>query len=74
MLNWLKWLIAKKEMHELERWRIEWEQHRRWLAEFPDIANALDHLQQEVSGDYQRGIATLRDGIRERAAAQKGGA
>lgn len=71
MLNWLKWLIAGEEMRELERWRVQWEQHRRWFAEFPDAADALDHMQQEVSGDYRRWIAFLRDDMRERAAAQK---
>lgn len=74
MLNWLKWLIARKEMQELDRWRVQWEVHRRWLAEFRDAADALDHLRQEVSGDYQRPIVAIRNGMRERAAAQKGGA
>lgn len=74
MLNWLKWLIARKEMQELDRWRVQWEVHRRWLAEFPDAAHALDHMRQEVSGDYQRPIVALRDDMRERSAAQKRGA
>lgn len=51
MLNWLKWLIAGKELAELERWRVEWQSYRRWLSEFPDVAETLDNMKAEVDGD-----------------------
>ena len=38
----------------------------RWLAEFPDAAIALDHLKEEVTGDYQCTIRDLRDAMRVR--------
>ena len=61
MREWLKWLVARKEMAELSRWNVQWNEHRRWLAEFPDAAIALDHLKEEVTGDYQCTIRDLRD-------------
>lgn len=74
-MNWLKWKIAHAEMAELERWRIQWHEHRRWLAEFPDAACSLDHLKQEVTGLHYQTIHSLRDVMRERrshAAAKEG--
>ncbi len=50
LLNWLKWRIAAKDLHELDRWRVEYEILSRWLAEFPDVATALDHLQKGAVG------------------------
>ncbi len=50
MREWLKRKIAPKEMAELERWRVEWEEYRRWLAEFELVAVALDNLRAEVEG------------------------
>ena len=61
MREWLKWLVARKEMAELSRWNVQWNEHRRWLAEFPDAAIALDHLKEEVTGDYQCTTCDLRD-------------
>ncbi|WP_061286694.1 hypothetical protein [Herbaspirillum chlorophenolicum] len=46
----LKWLIAGPEMRELERRRVTWEQYRRWLAEFPQVAMALDNMKAEIDG------------------------
>ena len=66
MREWLKWLVARKEMAELSRWSVQWNEHRRWLAEFPDAAIALDHLKEEVTGDYQCTIRDLRDAMRVR--------
>lgn len=51
MSNWLKWLIAGKELAELYRWRVKWEEYRRWLAEFDDVGVVLDNLKAEVNGD-----------------------
>ena len=75
MLNWLKWKIASKELAELERWRVQWYQHRRWFAEFKDAAAVLDNLQQEaISGDPLP-VSVLRERIRratQRTQAQEG--
>lgn len=50
MREWLKWKIAPEEMAELERWRVEWNEYRAWLAEFELVAMALDNLRAEVDG------------------------
>ena len=66
MLEWLKWKIAGREMAELERWRVEWHQARRWIGEFPDARDALDRLRQEVDGVVPFDISRLRDNMRAR--------
>lgn len=70
MREWLKWLIARKEMAELARWNAQWNEHRRWFAEFPDVAKALDHLKEEVTGDYRCTLRDLRDAMRAAQAKQ----
>ena len=64
LLEWLKWQIAKKEMAELDRWRIEWHDHRRWFAEFQVTATAFDHLKARVEGEPVTNISTVRDSCR----------
>lgn len=66
MLEWLKWKIAGREMAELERWRVQWHETRRWLGEFPDAASALDQLRQQVDGVHMMDIQRLRDNMRAR--------
>lgn len=55
MWKWLvwrvKWLVAKDEMEELTRWRVQWQEYRRWLAEFEEVAKALDNMRAEVKGE-----------------------
>jgi hypothetical protein len=66
IINWLKWQIASKEMAELERRKVTYEFHRRWLAEFPDICRVLDRVENEGSGkDTLVDIYTFREGIRK---------
>lgn len=65
MLDWLKWRVAPKEMAELDRWRIQWEEHRRWLAEFPEVAMALDHLRDTAEDKASTPIFVLRGEMRE---------
>ncbi|WGS53558.1 hypothetical protein LFL96_21095 [Paraburkholderia sp. D15] len=50
MLNWLKWKIAGRELAELERWRFECAQARRWLVGFPETSVALDWLSKVAEG------------------------
>lgn len=72
MLEFLKWLVARKEMAELERWRVEWHEHRRWLAEFPQVGMALDNMKSEVEGKPKAFISDLRE--RMRSLNREGGA
>lgn len=64
MLNRLKWWIAGKELAELERWRVQWQEHRRWFAEFKSVAVALDHMKSEVDGLPVTAIGAVRDSLR----------
>lgn len=54
MLNWLKnrfkWWVAGKELTELHRWRSQYHLYRRWMAEFPDVSEALDSLEAAARG------------------------
>lgn len=54
--------IAERE----EAWKVCWNDTRRWLAEFPDAADALDHLHQAVHGVRSFDIQRLRDNMRAR--------
>ena len=51
MFTWLKWKIAGQELQELYRWRVKWQEYRRWLAEFEEVGITLDNLKAEVSGE-----------------------
>jgi hypothetical protein len=64
MIEWLKWRIARREMEELEQWRIEWEEHRRWFAEFKSVAVVLDRMKSEVDGQPVRSVSAVRDSLR----------
>ena len=64
MITWLKWLISKQEMQELERWRIQWGEHRRWFAEFPIAAVTLDHMKAILDGEPVSNIHVVRDSCR----------
>jgi hypothetical protein len=53
MLNWLKWKFAGSELSELERWKVAWAAHDRWLAcSFPAIELALRNLRQQAEGKH----------------------
>jgi hypothetical protein len=62
----IKWLVAKKEMEELERWRTWSAEHRQWLTEFPDIADTLDNVSAMANGKNCIDVTTLRDRFRSR--------
>lgn len=70
MMRWLRerlaWLVAGRELAELGRWRVEWSETRRWLAEFDDAADALDHLDRIANGRHHDGLMALRDRMRKR--------
>ena len=55
-----------KRTDELYRWRSAWEEHRRWLAEFPDVATALDHMQARAEGTGGTDISRMREVMRAR--------
>lgn len=65
MREYLKWLFAKREMHELHRWRREWEVYRRWLAMYPEISVALDAMRCQVDETNVRFIEEVRKDIEE---------
>lgn len=50
MLNFIRNLVAAKDLDELARWRTNWESYRQWLSEFPMIAMMLDNMNNEVRG------------------------
>lgn len=70
MIGWLKraiaWAVAHEDLEELERWRVETQQVRRWMAEFPDVCTALDHLERFAMGRPYRGLMEVREGMRNR--------
>jgi hypothetical protein len=49
-IRWIKWRVASRELRELERWQVQYQVLRRWLAEFPNVAATLDHMQNEAVG------------------------
>jgi hypothetical protein len=73
MREWLKWLIAGNEMAELERWHVEWHEHRRWLAEFKIVGMALDNMKSEVEGRPKTFITELREKMRNQVEANLAG-
>jgi hypothetical protein len=71
MICWLKrkiaWAVAGRDLAELERWRVECDQLLRWLAEFRDVCDALDHLGRTARGyENPEFITVLRDHMRRR--------
>lgn len=50
MPDWLKRLVAGKELDELHARRTIAAQYRHYLAEFPDIALVLENMDTEASG------------------------
>lgn len=58
---------SRAERDELHRWRTCWEEQRRWLAEFPDVVAALEHLSAYADGRGVANIADLRDVMRIRS-------
>lgn len=57
---------SRVEREELHRWRTCWEEERRWLAEFPDVVAALEHLSAYADGRSVANIADLREAMRTR--------
>ena len=51
LMRWLAWRVARKEMEELTRWRVQWQEYRRWLAEFEEVSLSLDNMKAEVQGE-----------------------
>lgn len=73
LLERLKWWVAPKEMEELHRWRSQWEEHRRWLAEFEHTSATLDHMRSWVDGTpliEMKSISRFREELRSKMNAQ----
>jgi hypothetical protein len=60
LIEWLKWQIAAKEMQELENWRIEWHEHRRWFAEknYRDCEESI--AQKAAKYGYNAGLEAAK--------------
>lgn len=67
MIDWLKRLIARQELDELNRWRMHWWEARQFLGENKDVREALDYLRCSAKG-YEKTpfIRDVRDRMRER--------
>src|SRR5258706_3006793 len=71
MINSLKWLVASKELAELERWRVGTTQARQWLAESEVVSLALDHIADVAIGISSYGhICETRDELHKIVAAE----
>ncbi|MBR8248678.1 hypothetical protein [Burkholderia cenocepacia] len=64
MFEWLKRLVARRELEELDRWRVECVEARRWFAEFPEVAHALDYLAGFAKGVHGGRIDQARERMR----------
>lgn len=64
MFEWLKRLVARRELEELDRWRLECVEARRWFAEFPEVAHALDYLAGFAKGTHGGRIDQAREKMR----------
>ena len=66
MLHWLRqrlmWWIAGRELAELQRWRVQWHLYRRWLAEFPDVGEAMAKAFAQYLGTSIPALAGARAG------------
>ena len=57
---------------ELHRWRVGHSEAERWLAEFQDVAMALEHLKAKAEGTGGTDISRTRDAMRKRRASATG--
>lgn len=64
MIQWLKWWLCRRELEELDRWRIHWSEARQWFGVFPDVGVALDHLHASATGQPSRFTFAVRDDMR----------
>lgn len=64
MFEWLKRLVAQRELEELDRWRVECVEARRWFAEFPEVTHALDYLASFAKGVEGGRIDQARERMR----------
>lgn len=65
MREWLLWLIGRKEMVELQRWRVKHELYSRWLGIYPEVAIALDAIKRDVEDSGVDFIQNTRKRIDE---------
>lgn len=68
MTKWLKWLVASREMAELERYRVATDTACSHLAPYPDAADALDYV-RATAGGY-RGVTAIYH-VRDALAARR---
>lgn len=44
----LIYMLAPKEMLELNMWRLKFMEYRKWLSEFPEICMTMDNMMAEI--------------------------
>lgn len=69
MIRWLVRRLARRELEELERWRVYCDEAERWFAEFPEVALALEHLRKQADGEQVDFINRVREKMRRLRAA-----
>ncbi|MDQ7989047.1 MAG: hypothetical protein REI09_05365 [Candidatus Dactylopiibacterium sp.] len=68
LLSFLKKLVARRELEELSRWHIQWQEHRRRLASIPNVGETLDHLRDAVRTGGEIPLSAFRDALRRQGA------
>lgn len=68
IIEFIKNLICKEELNELDRWRSQWTEHRRWFASYSNIAMVLDNIEQNVNttranGTRHKSITDVRNDV-----------
>lgn len=54
MIKWLKWLVAGKEMHQLEIYRVTLDENIRFFSVIPEISLVLDNIRIYAEGEDWR--------------------
>lgn len=63
----------RRSLERLERWRASWDETRRFLNEFPDVATALEHLRSTAEGHVGTPpVCRTREVMRNRRAVRDG--
>lgn len=59
LIDFIKNLVCKKELEELNRWRNQWIDHRQWFDNNPSISIVLDNLKDSAIGNKYKWIGDV---------------
>lgn len=59
LIDFIKNLVCKKELEELNRWRNHWCEHRQWFDNNPSISMVLDNLKDNAVGNGHKWIGEV---------------